>query len=88
MVSWTPPARLASLIIGLTCRCCGTKGKAQALPTIGSDPDGVAFGINNQGQAVGYSGTCTAANYAVVWENGTATPLPDLGDSGRHSLRH
>jgi probable HAF family extracellular repeat protein len=58
------------------------KGKAQALPTIGSDPDGVAFGINNQGLAVGYSGTCTVANYAVVWENGTATPLPDLGTPG------
>jgi probable HAF family extracellular repeat protein len=58
------------------------KGKAQALPTIGSDPDGVAFGINNQGLAVGYSGTCTAANYGVVWENGTATALPDLGDPG------
>ena len=55
------------------------KGKAQTLPTIGSDPDGVAFGINNQGQAVGYSGTCTVANEAVVWENGTATPLQDLG---------
>src|SRR5580698_9980861 len=40
-----------------------TKGNAKALPTVGSDPDGVAFGINNQGQAVGYSGTCTAANY-------------------------
>jgi probable HAF family extracellular repeat protein len=58
------------------------KGKAQALPTIVGDPDGVAFGINNQGQAVGYSGTCTAANYGVVWENGTATALPDLGDPG------
>jgi probable HAF family extracellular repeat protein len=58
------------------------KGKAQTLPTVGGDPDGVAFGINNQGQAVGYSGTCTAANYAVVWENGTATPLQDLGDPG------
>ena len=59
-----------------------TKGNAQALPTIGTDPDGVAYGINNQGQAVGYSGTCTAANYAVLWENGTATALPDLGDPG------
>ena len=58
------------------------KGNAQALPTIGSDPDGVAFGINNRGQAVGYSGTCTAANYGVVWENGIATALPDLGDPG------
>jgi len=55
------------------------KGKAQALPTVGSDPDGVAFWINDQGQAVGYSGTCTAALHAVSWENGTAFPLPDLG---------
>jgi probable HAF family extracellular repeat protein len=58
------------------------KGIAIALPTINGDPDGVAFGINNKGQAVGYSGTCTAANYAVVWENGTATPLPNLGTPG------
>jgi probable HAF family extracellular repeat protein len=55
------------------------KGKAQPLPTVGSDPDGVAFGINNRGQAVGYSGTCTTALHAVVWENGTAVVLPDLG---------
>jgi probable HAF family extracellular repeat protein len=53
--------------------------KAQPLPTVGSDPDGVAFAINNQGQAVGYSGTCTTAIHAVLWENGTAFPLPDLG---------
>jgi probable HAF family extracellular repeat protein len=59
-----------------------TNGNAQALPTISGDPDGVAFGINNRGQAVGYSGTCTAANYAVVWENGTVTKLRDLGDPG------
>ena len=58
------------------------KEKAQPLPTVGSDPDGVAWGINNQGQAAGYSGTCTAANHAVLWENGTATPLPDLGVPG------
>jgi probable HAF family extracellular repeat protein len=55
------------------------KSKALALPTIGSDPDGVAYGINNQGQAVGYSGNCTTVNYAVLWENGTATALPNLG---------
>jgi probable HAF family extracellular repeat protein len=56
------------------------KGQAQVLPTIGTDPDGEAIGINNQGQAVGYSGTCTAVNHAVVWENDTATPLPNLGN--------
>jgi len=58
------------------------KGKAQPLSTIGNDPDGVAFGLNNHGQAVGYSGTCTAANYAVLWENGAATALADLGTPG------
>lgn len=55
-------------------------GKVQAqLPTVSGDPDGVAFGINKQGQATGYTGTCTAANHAVLWENGTVTALPDLG---------
>jgi probable HAF family extracellular repeat protein len=54
-------------------------GKVQPLPTVGSDPDGVAFGINEQGQAVGYSGTCTRAHQAVLWENGTAFRLPGLG---------
>jgi probable HAF family extracellular repeat protein len=55
------------------------KGRAQPLPTVGSDPDGIAYGINDQGQAVGYSGTCAAALHAVLWQNGTAFPLPDLG---------
>jgi probable HAF family extracellular repeat protein len=55
------------------------KGKAQALPPVGSDPDSVAYGINNRGQVVGYSGTCTAANHAVLWENGTVVSLHDLG---------
>ena len=58
------------------------KDKAHALATIGRDTDGVAFGINNQGQAVGYSGTCTAVNYPVLWENGTANPLPDFENPG------
>jgi probable HAF family extracellular repeat protein len=53
--------------------------KARALPT-GSDPDGFAFWINDQGQAVGYTGTCGEATvHAVSWENGTLSPLPDYG---------
>jgi len=53
--------------------------KAQALPT-GSDPDGFAFWINDQGQAVGDTGTCgNATVHAVLWENGTLSPLPDFG---------
>jgi probable HAF family extracellular repeat protein len=57
-------------------------GSVVALPTVDSDPDGVAFGINNQGQAVGYSGTCTAATHAVLWEKGVANTLPNLGVPG------
>jgi probable HAF family extracellular repeat protein len=55
-------------------------GKAQALPTVGSDPDGFAFGINDQGQAVGQSNNCTGSIIrAVRWENNTVFTLPDLG---------
>jgi probable HAF family extracellular repeat protein len=54
--------------------------QAQALPPYGKDTDGIAFGINNQGQAVGYSGTCIAVHYAVLWENLTAIALPNLGN--------
>ena len=55
------------------------KGQAQPLPLVGTDPDGVAFGINDQGQAVGYSGNCIAAKHAVMWKNNTAFVLQDLG---------
>ncbi len=55
------------------------RGNAHPLPLVGSDPDGVSFGINDQGQAVGYSGTCLAATHAVVWKNNTAFVLQDLG---------
>jgi probable HAF family extracellular repeat protein len=58
-----------------------TKRKAQALPTIGTDPDGVAYGINNLGQTVGYSGTCVAVNVGVMWQNNVATALPGLGQT-------
>lgn len=54
----------------------------QELPPAGGDPDSIAFGINNLGQAVGYSGTCTLANHAVVWNNAVPTKLPDLGVAG------
>src|SRR3984893_7606713 len=70
--SGCPPFKITSAVMW-------EKGKAIALPTVGSDLDGVAFGINNQGQAVGYSGSCVAATHAVVWKNNTAFVLQDLG---------
>jgi len=54
------------------------KGQPHPLPTVGSDPDGAANAINDRGQVVGYSGTCTAGLHAVLWEDDNASPLPDL----------
>jgi probable HAF family extracellular repeat protein len=70
--SGCPPYKITSAVLW-------EKGKALALPTVGGDLDGVAFGINDKGQAVGYSGTCLAATHAVVWKNNTAFVLQDLG---------
>jgi probable HAF family extracellular repeat protein len=55
------------------------KGQAHVLPLVGTDPDGFAFGINDQGQAVGYSGNCFFASHAVTWKNNTVIVLQDLG---------
>jgi probable HAF family extracellular repeat protein len=55
-------------------------GRAHALPTLGGDPDGFAFWLNDRGQVVGDSGTCGGATiHAVSWTNGIASQLPELG---------
>jgi probable HAF family extracellular repeat protein len=53
--------------------------RAHPLPLAGTDPDGVAFGINEHGQAVGYSGNCIAATHAVTWQDNNISVLQDLG---------
>jgi probable HAF family extracellular repeat protein len=69
------------------------RGKIQELPTLGDDPDGWAFGINRNGQAVGASGVCSTLNpdtvvyvlsrHALLWEpDGTAKDLGNLGGTG------
>jgi probable HAF family extracellular repeat protein len=51
----------------------------QVLPTLGTDPDGVAFAINDQGQAAGNSGNCSGTVlHAVSWKNNTVSQLPDF----------
>jgi probable HAF family extracellular repeat protein len=70
--SGCPPFKITSAVMW-------EKGKAVALPAVGGDPDGVAYGINDHGQAVGYSGSCIAATHAVMWKNNTAFVLKDLG---------
>ncbi|MFY9937864.1 MAG: hypothetical protein WAK33_13370 [Silvibacterium sp.] len=58
------------------------RGNAEALPLVGNDSDGFAYGINDQGDAVGYSGNCTTATHAVMWKDKTAFVLQDLGGAG------
>ena len=67
--------------------------QVEELPTVDGDPDGIAFAINNLGQAVGASGNCAAFNtieqnnltplHAVLWRNGKAIDLGNLGGDGR-----
>jgi probable HAF family extracellular repeat protein len=59
------------------------KGEARPLPALVGDQDGFVQGINDRGQAVGFSGTWTNLSiHAVLWENDTAIPLKDLGQAG------
>lgn len=65
-------------------------GKAIALSTYAGDPEGVAYGVNEVGVAVGATGTCVAFNpasynslravHAVMWDStGKVTDLGNLG---------
>ena len=66
-------------------------GRVYELPTIGGDPDGNAFAINDAGQVAGGSGTCASfsfnnflylqLNHAVLWNYGKPTDLGSLGGS-------
>jgi probable HAF family extracellular repeat protein len=59
------------------------KGEVRALPTLPGEPDGFVQGLNDQGQAVGATGTCTSfAIHAVLWESDHAFQLADLGHTG------
>jgi probable HAF family extracellular repeat protein len=68
------------------------KGGATQLKTPAGDPDGVAWSINDQGQAVGASGSCQSFNvnsevyllekHALLWQNGTMVDLGNLGGTG------
>jgi probable HAF family extracellular repeat protein len=79
MVDSTCPSGTTNNRIDLGAFWENGNSKPHALLPVGSDVDSIAYGINAQGQAVGYSGTCTTAVHAVLWEKGTAVPLPDLG---------
>ncbi len=67
------------------------KGEAHALPVLVGDTDGFVQGLNDRGQAVGSTGNCNNIQlHAVLWENGTAFQLPDLGHAGNdaYAINH
>jgi probable HAF family extracellular repeat protein len=76
----TCPAGLTNNRIALAALWAG--GNAEALPLSDKDVDGEAFGINDRGEAVGYSGTCTSASHAMIWKDHTGTVLQNLGSKG------
>ena len=67
-------------------------GEVKELPTVHGDPDGWAFGINDNGQVVGATGICSPLNqdtfvyilsrHPVLWDEGRAIDLGGLGGTG------
>jgi probable HAF family extracellular repeat protein len=60
------------------------EGRPHELPTVAGDPVGLAFGLNNRGEAVGQTGPCLIGNlgtpsHAVLWRDGKAIDLGNLG---------
>jgi probable HAF family extracellular repeat protein len=58
-------------------------GQIQELPPYAGDTVGIAVEINDHGQAVGATGLCsaltTAITHAVLWQDGSAIDLGNLG---------
>lgn len=61
------------------------RNQARELPLIAADSSGAATALNDRGQVVGISGACDQAQgrrtaaHAVLWENGRATDIGNLG---------
>jgi probable HAF family extracellular repeat protein len=60
------------------------QGHVYELPTLGNDPVGVAYAINDWGQVVGQTGPCGTeafggTGHAVLWNNGKPLNLGSLG---------
>lgn len=66
-------------------------GTIRALPTFPGDREGAAFGVNDNGRAVGTSGSCSSftgdgvyllETHALSWKDGKVTDLGNLGGVG------
>jgi len=56
-----------------------SNGRIHALPTFRKDPVGEALAINASGDIVGWSGDCVNVRHALLWRNGKAIDLGNLG---------
>lgn len=73
-------------------------GVMQALSTYAGDQDGTAFAINDQGQAVGATGSCAPFNvnsqlnlleaHAVLWDETGVHLIPGFGGDGGFGGNH
>jgi probable HAF family extracellular repeat protein len=65
-------------------------GVPQELSPASGDPDGIALGINDLGQTVGNTGICGilfgTGPHAVLWDNGSAVELPNLGGNAAFAV--
>ncbi len=74
------------------------QGKIQQLPLPTGDTVGAALAVNDEGQVVGISGTCLPFDpnlglymrdtHALLWQNGAATDLGNLGGDGGFGGNH
>ncbi len=67
------------------------KGSMRELPPLPGDSTSAATAINDRGQVVGISGDCDiavgqlSARHSVLWEDGTALNIGDLGGDAWHT---
>ena len=67
--------------------------QVQELPTVAGDKNGLAYGVNDNGDVVGGSGSCVAYDtnalellqplHALLWESGRVIDLGNLGGKGQ-----
>jgi probable HAF family extracellular repeat protein len=79
------PTCVAPQVLQFEAVIWGPEEEIQQLPPLPGDPDSAATAINDRGQVVGISGTCykavgaSSAKHAVLWENGRAIDIGNLG---------
>lgn len=82
------PTCVAPQVLQFKAALWDADGQIHALPKFGADPDSAAVAINDEGQVVGISGTCDnavgaySAIHAVLWQNGQALDLGNIGGHG------